>query len=127
MIEYLVGRQGQGRGAQVHAMYLSDQKGWSQDPPLPSPHLRVGSGGGSVSLAVSVHLRPCEGKQLLSLVSVPIAVVFVQVLTCCSRGFLGRQLGTHCPLQVTSESSFYKPLFVYLLINRKSPCFGVCL
>ena len=40
----------------------------------------------SVSLAVSVHLRPCEGKQLLSLVSVPIAVVFVQVLTCCSRG-----------------------------------------
>jgi len=24
---------------------LSDQKGWSQDPPPPSPHLRLGSEG----------------------------------------------------------------------------------
>ena len=50
MIEHLVRRQGQPRGAQVHAMYLRDQKGWSQDPPLPSPHLRVGSGGNGVFL-----------------------------------------------------------------------------
>jgi len=48
VIEHLVGRQGQPRGAQVHAMPLSDQKGWSQDPPLPRPHLRVGSGGKGV-------------------------------------------------------------------------------
>ena len=27
-----MGRQGQPRGAQVHPMYLSDRKGWSQDP-----------------------------------------------------------------------------------------------
>ena len=45
VIEHLVGRQGQPRGAQVYAMCLSDSKGWSQDPPLPRPHLRVGSGG----------------------------------------------------------------------------------
>jgi len=41
VIEHLVGRQGQPMGAQVHAMYLNDQKGWSQDPPLPRPHLWV--------------------------------------------------------------------------------------
>ena len=45
VIEHLVGRQGQPRGAQVCAMYLNNQKEWSQGPALPSPHLRVGSGG----------------------------------------------------------------------------------
>ena len=49
LMEHLVGRQGQPRGAQVHAMQLSDWKGWSRDPPLPRPHLRVGSGGGGIS------------------------------------------------------------------------------
>jgi len=34
LMEHLVGRQGQPRVAQVHAMQLSDRKGWSQDPPL---------------------------------------------------------------------------------------------
>jgi len=34
VIEHLVGRQGQPRGAQVHAMLLSDEKGWSQDQAL---------------------------------------------------------------------------------------------
>jgi len=46
VIEHLVRRQGQRRGAQVYAMLLSDWEGWSQDPPLPRPHLRAGSGGG---------------------------------------------------------------------------------
>jgi len=50
VIEHLVGRQGQTRGAQVYAMHLSDWKGWSQDPPLPRPHLRAGSGGKRISL-----------------------------------------------------------------------------
>ena len=49
VIEHLVGRQGQPREAQVQAMHLTDWKGWSQDPPLPSPHLRVGSGGEGIS------------------------------------------------------------------------------
>jgi len=36
VMEHLVGRQGQPMGAQVYAMCLSDQKGCSQDPPLPA-------------------------------------------------------------------------------------------
>ena len=43
VIEHLVGRQGQPRGTQVHAMDLS------QDPPLLRLHLRVGSGGEVIS------------------------------------------------------------------------------
>jgi len=42
VIEHLVERQGQPRDAQVYAMHLSEWKGWSQDLPLPRPHLRVG-------------------------------------------------------------------------------------
>jgi len=57
VIEHLVGSQGQPRGAQVHAMYLSDQRGWSQDPPLPRPHLRVGSVGEGILLEIPVCLR----------------------------------------------------------------------
>ena len=44
VMEHLLGRQGQPRGAQVHAMHLNDGKGWNQDPPLPRPHLRAGRG-----------------------------------------------------------------------------------
>ena len=54
VIEHLVGRQGQPRRAQVYAMQLSDQKGWSQDPPLPRPHLRVGSRGEGISCQSSL-------------------------------------------------------------------------
>jgi len=50
VIEHLVGKQGQPREAQVHAMHLTDQKGWSQDPFLPRPHLRAGSGSEGISL-----------------------------------------------------------------------------
>jgi len=57
VIEHLVGRQGQLRGAQVHAMDLSDWKEWSQDPPLPRPHLRVGSGGKGLLLESPAYLR----------------------------------------------------------------------
>ena len=49
VIEHLVGRQDQPREAQVQAMHLSDWKGWSQDPPFPRHHLRVGRGGESFS------------------------------------------------------------------------------
>jgi len=37
-------------------------------------------------LGVAYLLRPSEGKQLLSFISVPTAVVFVQIFTCCSLG-----------------------------------------
>jgi len=33
-----------------------------------------------------VYLRPSEGKQLFSFVSMPVTVAFEQVLTCCSVG-----------------------------------------
>jgi len=51
-MEHLLGGQGQPRGAQVCAVQLSDRKGWSQDPPLPSPHLRVDGGGEGISLEI---------------------------------------------------------------------------
>ena len=83
VIEHLVGRQGQPRGvAQVYLMHLSDQKGWGQDPSLPSPHLRVGSEGESILLEIPAYLRPSEGKQLLSFVSVLVVVASVQIFTC---------------------------------------------
>ena len=40
VVEPQVGRQGQPRGVQVHAVHLSYWNGCSQDPPLPRPHLR---------------------------------------------------------------------------------------
>jgi len=79
VIEHLVGRQGQPRGAQVHAMYLSIH-------PLPSPHLRVGSGGKKVLLEMLVCFWPSQGKQLHSYISVPTAVVFEEILACCILG-----------------------------------------
>ena len=57
VIEHLVGRQGRPRGAQVHAMSLSDQKGWSQDPFLPRSHLRIGSGGEGILLEIHAYMR----------------------------------------------------------------------
>jgi len=72
-MQHLVGRQGQPRGAQVHAM---------KDPPLPSPHLRAGSGDKGILLEILVCLGPFEGKQLLSFLSV--AVAFEHIPACCS-------------------------------------------
>ena len=86
MIEHLVGRQGQPKGAQVHAMPLSDWKGWILAPPLPKPHLRVGSGDKGISLEIPVYLMPSEGKQLISFISVPTAVAFEQIFTSCIIG-----------------------------------------
>lgn len=86
-----MGRQGQPREAQLHAMYLSERKGWSQDPPLPRIHLSIGSGHKGILLEIPAYLRSSEGKQLLSLISVSMAVAFEQthllqprtVLLCC--------------------------------------------
>ena len=79
-----MGRQGQPRGAQVHSMHLSDWKGWSQDPGLPSPHLRVGSGDEGISLEILVLWRPFKGKQAVVFVSM--AAAFGLILTFCSLG-----------------------------------------
>lgn len=50
-------------------MNLSDWKGLSQDLPLHTPHVRVGSAGEGISLEIPAHLRPFEGKQVFSFVS----------------------------------------------------------
>ena len=86
VIEHLVGRQGQGGGAQVHAMHLSNRKGWVLPPPFPKGHLRVGPGGEVILLETPVYLRSSEGKQFLFFVFVLMAVVFEQVLACCRLG-----------------------------------------
>jgi len=67
VIEHLVGRQDQPRRAQVHAVPLSDWKGWSQDPPLPRPHLKVGHGGKATLLEFPACLWPSKGKQAFCL------------------------------------------------------------
>jgi len=61
-------------------------EGWSQDPPLLRPHLRVGCGGEGILLNILAYLKPSEGKQLFAFISVPVAVVFEPILTCCSLG-----------------------------------------
>jgi len=65
----------------VQAILLSDWEGWSQDPHLSRPHLRVGSGSTCILLETSAYLRPSQGKQFLSFVSVFTAVVFEKILT----------------------------------------------
>lgn len=53
--------------------------------PLPSPHLKVGSGAGNL-LEIPASPRPSEGKQLLSFVSVLMVIAFENILTYCTLG-----------------------------------------
>jgi len=61
------GKAGPTQRSSVHAMLLSDRKGWSQDPSLPRSHLRVGSGGKGILLEILTYLRPYKGKQMFFL------------------------------------------------------------
>ena len=65
----------------MYAMNLSDWKGWSQDPPLPRPHLRVGSGGEG-DLTGDPYLP--KASSFSSFVSVSMTAAFRFALTCCS-------------------------------------------
>jgi len=67
-------------------MHLSDWKAWSQDPPLPRAHLRVGSAGKGILLEILAYVKSSKGKQLFSFVSVFMAAAFGLNLTCCSLG-----------------------------------------
>jgi len=62
-MEHLVGRPAQPKGSPgvCNAMHLSDGKGWSQDAPLPRPHLRFGNGGEDVFLEISAYRRLSKG------------------------------------------------------------------
>ena len=53
--------------------------GRSQDPPLPRPHLRAGSGGKDILLVIPVNLRSSKGKQLVFFVW----LVFLHLLILC--------------------------------------------
>lgn len=69
----------------MHSMNLSDQKRWSQDPSLPWPHLRVGSGGKGISLVIPRDREwYSKGEQLVFFISVPMVVVYEQIFSCCS-------------------------------------------
>jgi len=74
----------------VHAVYLSDQKGWSQYSPLPRPHLRVSSGGEGISLEIPAYLSPSKGKRIFFFSFVSVAAAFGLILVCCS-------IGLRCP------------------------------
>ena len=52
----------------------------------PRPHLKVSSGSKGILLEIPAYLRPFESKQLFSFFSVPMAVAFERILTCCSLG-----------------------------------------
>jgi len=54
--------------------------------PFPDLILSVGFRDKGILMEIPAYLRPSEGKQLLSFVSVLTAVVFEQVFTCCSLG-----------------------------------------
>jgi len=70
----------------VYGMHLNDVKGWSQDPALSRPHLRVGSGGVAILFEIPACQTSFEGKQLFIFIFVPMAVAFEQTLACCSLG-----------------------------------------
>ena len=70
----------------MRAMQLRDWKGWSQDPPIPRPHLRAGAEGKSVLLKILAYWRPSDDKQLFfPFVSASVAAAFGLVLICCGR------------------------------------------
>ena len=104
------GKAGPAQGASGVCNALSDQKGWNQDPPLLRPHLRDGSGGKGILLEIPMCLRLFRGKQLLSFVSVPMAVMFERICICCSLG-----LSLLCFLSCYS-----------ITLMLLSKCFSVC-
>ena len=112
VIEHLIGRQGQPRRAQNYAVHLSDQKGQSQDPPLPRPHLRVGSGCKGILLEICRSQRSLEGNQWLFFVSVSTAAVFEEVLSLLQPGIL--LLCHHCCAFLCVTSPFRVSVFIYI-------------
>jgi len=103
---------------------VSDQKGWSQDLPHPRPHLRVGSGGKGIFLEIATYLRPSEGKQLISFISMPTAVAFEQILTCCSY-VLAVMLSSLCfPLCYISKTWWEVFWDCCLLMESSGPSAG---
>lgn len=47
---------------------------------IPSPHLRIGSGGKGVLLEIPAHLKTSKGKELFSFISASVATAVEQML-----------------------------------------------
>jgi len=114
VIEYLVGREGQPRGAQVHAMHLSGRNGWIQDPLLPRPHWRAGSGGEVISSG-----DPCLPVDLTGLLKVSsFFPLFLCAHCCCitaERIFTCCTVGSSCSAVLLRFPSCYKQEIFCLL------------
>jgi len=112
VIEHLVGRQGQPRGAQVHAVHLSDRKGWSQDPPLSRLHCWQWRQGHLAGRSLPIWGLPGVSKffylflrsQLLHFGSILCRAMFWSLLFSCAN-------------DVVREFSFYLSLsYIFFLI-----------
>jgi len=73
------GKAGPTQGSSA-ASNAPDRKEWSQDPPLPRPHVRVGSEDEGILLEISAYLRLSKGKKNFFFVSVPVDAAFEQFL-----------------------------------------------
>ena len=102
-------------------MHLSDQKGWSQDPPFPSPHLRVGSRGKSILLEIPVYLRPLKGKQLFSFVSVSMAAAHGLVFIAAAKDFAAALLLLYFPSLYSTTDASQNDLYLLLWYVSQSP------
>lgn len=100
MTEHLVGRQDQLREAQVHAIQMSDWKGWSQDPTLTRPHLSAGSGGEGFLLEIPALLRSSKGKQIFFHCFYVYGCCTECILTCCSLGLCCSAVSAVCSIAV---------------------------
>jgi len=72
VIEHLVGRQDQPRGAQVHVMQCNARvmEGVEPGSTLSQTSFKDWQWRGGVLLEISVYLRPSEGKKMLAFVFV---------------------------------------------------------
>ena len=68
----------------MYATHLSNWKGWSQDPPLHRPHLRVGSGDEGISLESPAYWRSSKGKQFFFCFFLLVCLFFGCLFVCFS-------------------------------------------
>lgn len=109
-----------------------EMKEWSLDPPLPSSHLRAGSGGVGLLLKVLAKVWSSEGKYhfflLLLLLPVLMAIDFEQILTCsilgpcCSAVIAMPSISIHEDevFQYVSLYFFFQPLLFFSLATEPS-------
>ena len=116
-------RQGQARGAQVHAVSLSDRRVEPQSTPSQTSFKGWQWSWASL-LEIPEYLKLSEGKQLFFYISVPMAVVFEQVLTCYSLGPC-YSAALSIALQVVSYDSLFCN-YLWLCFGVSAASFCIC-